>query len=38
MEEVASSGNVTEEIIAQYIESQGEEPSVGDEGFRVGAL
>ena len=35
---VASSGNVTDEIIAQYIESQGEEPSVGDEDFRVGEL
>lgn len=35
---VASSGNVTDEIIAQYIESQGDEPSVGDEDFRVGEL
>ena len=35
---VASSGNVTDEIIAQYIESQGEEPTVGDEDFRVGEL
>ena len=35
---VACPGNVTDEIIAQYIESQGEEPSVGDEDFRVGEL
>ena len=35
---VASSGNVTDEIIAQYIEAQGDEPSVGDENFRVGEL
>ena len=35
---VACPGNVTDEIITQYIESQGEEPSVGDEDFRVGEL
>ena len=35
---VASSGNVTDEIIKQYIESQGEKPGVGDEDFRVGDL
>jgi putative transposase len=34
----ASSGNVTDEIIKQYIESQGQEPSDEDKDFRVGEL
>ncbi len=34
----ASSGNVTDEIIKQYIESQGQEPSGDDKDFRVGEL
>ena len=35
----ASSGNVTDEIIKQYIESQGEKPpSDGDEHFGIGEL
>ncbi len=34
----ASSGNVTDEIIKQYIESQGEEPTGDDKDFRVGEL
>jgi len=35
----ASSGNVTDEIIKQYIESQGEKPSSdGDEHFGIGEL
>ena len=34
----ASSGNVTDEVIRQYIESQGEEPSPDDTDFRVGEL
>ncbi len=33
----ASSGNVTDEIIKQYIESQGEEPSIDDDkNFSIG--
>ena len=36
---VASSGNVTDEIIKQYIESQGEAPPTDDdENFRIGDL
>ena len=35
---VASSGNVTDEIIAEYIESQSEKPSGDSEDFRVGEL
>ena len=34
----ASSGNVTDEIIKQYIESQGKEPMGDDTDFRVGEL
>jgi putative transposase len=34
----ASSGNVTDEIIKQYIESQGQEPTGEDKDFRVGEL
>jgi putative transposase len=35
----ASSGNVTDEIIKQYIESQGKEPpSTEDDGFTIGEL
>jgi len=35
----ASSGNVTDDIIKQYIESQGQEPPApGDEDFSVGEL
>jgi putative transposase len=34
----ASSGNVTDEIIKQYIESQGQEPTGDDKDFRVGEL
>ena len=34
----ASSGNVTDEIIKQYIESQGQTPSTDDADFRVGEL
>ncbi len=34
----ASSGNVTDEIIKQYIESQGQAPSTDDADFRVGEL
>jgi len=34
----ASSGNVTDEIIKQYIESQGQHPSSDDEDFRVEVL
>ena len=34
----ASSGNVTDEIIKQYIASQGEEPTGDDKDFRVGEL
>ena len=35
----ASSGNVTDEIIKQYIESQGETPPTDDdENFRIGEL
>jgi hypothetical protein len=33
---VASSGNVTDEVIAQYIEAQGKE--CGDEDFQIGEL
>lgn len=35
---VASSGNVTDEIIADYIESQSEKPLGDSEDFRVGEL
>jgi REP-associated tyrosine transposase len=35
---VASSGNVTDEIIKQYIESQGQQPSVDDQDFQIGEL
>ena len=35
---VASSGNVTDEIIAQYIEMQNEKPKNDNEDFRVGEL
>ena len=35
---VASSGNVTDEIIAQYIEMQSEMPQKDNEDFRVGEL
>ncbi len=31
----ASSGNVTDEVIMQYIESQGQEPAETDENFKV---
>jgi putative transposase len=34
----ASSGNVTDEIIKQYIESQGQQPPSDDEDFRVEVL
>ncbi len=34
----ASTGNVTDEIIKQYIESQGQEPSAEDQDFRVSDL
>lgn len=34
----ASSGNVTDEIIKQYIESQGEDVPSDDKDFRVGEL
>ncbi len=34
----ASSGNVTDEIIKQYIESQGQSPATDDTDFRVGEL
>ena len=34
----ASSGNVTDEIIKQYIESQGEDFPSDDKDFRVGEL
>jgi putative transposase len=33
-----SSGNVTDEIIKQYIETQGENPVSDDSGFRIGEL
>ena len=35
---VASSGNVTNEVIAKYIATQGQEPPSGDEDFRVEEL
>jgi putative transposase len=35
---VASSGNVTDEVIAQYIEMQNEKPQNDDENFQVGEL
>ena len=35
---VASSGNVTDEVIAQYIEMQAEKPLNDDEDFQVGEL
>ena len=31
----ASSGNVTDEVILQYIATQGKEPSEADEDFKV---
>ena len=34
----ASSGNVTDEIIAQYIENQGKDTPSDDQDFRVGEL
>ena len=34
----ASSGNVTDEVIKQYIESQGEEPPTDDDSFNIGSL
>ena len=34
----ASSGNVTDEVIKQYIESQGKEPPSDDDGFGIGEL
>ena len=34
----ASSGNVTDEIIKQYIESQGQEPPMEDDSFNIGEL
>jgi putative transposase len=34
----ASSGNVTDEIIKQYIESQGEQPPSDEDGFSIGEL
>ena len=34
----AISGNVTDEAIKQYIESQGQEPSSEDADFRIGEL
>jgi putative transposase len=35
---VASSGNVTDEVIAQYIEMQTEKPQNDNEDFQVGEL
>ena len=35
---VASSGNVTDEIIAQYIQMQNEKPQNDSEDFQVGEL
>jgi len=35
---LASSGNVTDEIIAQYIEMQNEKPQNDSEDFQVGEL
>ncbi len=32
---VATSGNVTDEVIQEYIRLQGQEPATGDENFRV---
>jgi putative transposase len=32
----ASSGNVTDEVIKQYIESQGQEPSTDEDNFAIG--
>jgi putative transposase len=34
----ASSGNVTDEIIKQYIESQGKKPPSDDDSFSIGEL
>ena len=34
----ASSGNVTDELIKQYIESQGQEPPTEEDGFSIGEL
>jgi putative transposase len=31
----ASSGNVTEEVVLQYIATQGQEPSESDEDFKI---
>ena len=33
---VATSGNVTDEVIQEYIRLQGEEPMIDDEKFKVG--
>ena len=33
---VASSGNVTDEVIQEYIRLQGQEPPADDENFRIG--
>jgi putative transposase len=35
---VVSSGNITDEVIAQYIEMQNEKPQSDDEEFRVREL
>jgi putative transposase len=32
---VATSGNVTDEVIQEYIRLEGQEPKSGDENFRV---
>jgi putative transposase len=34
----ASSGNVTDEVIKQYIESQGKEPPTDEDSFSIGEL
>ncbi len=34
----ASTGNVTDEIVKQYIESQGKKPPIEDDNFDVGEL
>jgi hypothetical protein len=34
----ASSGNVTDEVILQYIATQGQEPSESDEDFKIEEL
>ena len=33
---VATSGNVTDEVIQEYIRLQGKEPPADDENFRIG--